>query len=246
MVLPRFVAATIGISLAFRLSRNTRGRYESCKLHPLRSHSHITFRQNAGILPVDISAFKCTRQSDGLGQKRSALGFAFKSRFDSAVLTYNGKVVALTYNQYKELAPREYFKTVKTGITIPYTKTGKGVDDKSLIWIDDDQECYYQKVSYNDYTDPTEQYYGSSVGLPQNVCYVVNNGQGSISVNSSTNKCSTAAGSLKKKTDYNNTSQNVYSDYREGYCLEYDYSKEIYYTGSGKFNCITWIPGYIK
>ena len=33
-------------------------------------------------------------------------------------------------------------------------------------------------------------------------------------------------------------------DKRSGYCLEYDESQEIYYEGSGKKNCITWIPGF--
>jgi len=47
--------------------------------------------------------------------------------------------------------------------------------------------------------------------------------------------------SLKEITDF---SEN--SSYRQGYCLEYDLSREIYYTGSGKYNCITWVPGFFK
>ena len=49
---------------------------------------------------------------------------------------------------------------------------------------------------------------------------------------------------LKEVIDYSKT--NKESDYRQGYCLEYDYSKEIYYDGSGKYNCINWVPGFTE
>ena len=152
------------------------------------------------------------------------------------------KVLAFTYEQFKEFVPRRYFgDTVKSGITLPY-ENNHGPANEFLIWIDDNQECYYQKFTYN--SKPVDMYFGdNSWNLPTGVCYTVNSsGQGG---DSSINKCKEGDSKSfisKEKTTVNN----IGSDSRRGYCIEYSYSNEIYYPNSGKYNCITWIPGFIK
>ncbi len=152
------------------------------------------------------------------------------------------KVLAFTYEQFKEFVPRRYFgDSVKSGITLPY-ENNKGPTNEFLIWIDDNQECYYQKFTYN--SNPVDMYFGDNLwNLPTRVCYTVNSsGQGG---DSRINKCKEGnSGSFisKEKTTVNN----IGSDSSRGYCIEYSYSNEIYYPNSGKYNCITWIPGFIK
>ena len=136
------------------------------------------------------------------------------------------------------IVPRNYFSTVASGITLPYEKSITG--RQSLIWIDDSQECSYLRTSYTDYNDQTKQYFGNSNtgNVPSKVCYSVNLKKTDIRVDN--NDC---GGFIEKKaTDFNN----INDDTRRGYCIEYSYSQEFYYNSSGKYNCITWVPGYVK
>ena len=148
------------------------------------------------------------------------------------------KVLAFTYEQFKEFIPRRYFgDTVKSGIVLPY-ENNHGPANQSLIWIDDNQECYYQKFSYSGY-NKSEQYFGENTwNLPSRVCY--NKTLDKPELREGSNVCSTYT--EKEKTVFNN----INNDSKQGYCIEYSYSNEIYYSNSGKYNCITWIPGYIK
>ncbi|MCR4940236.1 MAG: hypothetical protein K5930_09055 [Treponemataceae bacterium] len=172
------------------------------------------------------------------------------------VLSRDNKVLAFTYEQFKNFVPRDYFQQVKSGITLPYevkesygisrTTSSGNTKYHSLIWIDDEQECYYQKFSYTDFNEPSNQYLGGGVewNVPQEVCYSVSNKKPIFQ-----EVYKTECGEykiIKKQTEFNNTQNNSVSDYKQGYCVEYDYSKEIYYSGSGKYNCITWIPGYVE
>lgn len=157
----------------------------------------------------------------------------------TSVYTNGNKVLAFTYDQYIEFVPRNYFSTVASGITLPYEKSIAG--RQSLIWVDDNQECYYLRTSYTDYNDQTKQYYGNNnIGnIPFNVCYNKTNKKPNF-VEGGANECTDYI--EKKSTDFNN----INDDTRQGYCIEYSYSQELYYNGSGKYNCITWIPGYVK
>ncbi|MEZ7821022.1 MAG: hypothetical protein QMB51_01800, partial [Patescibacteria group bacterium] len=144
----------------------------------------------------------------------------------------------LTYDQYKALTPKDYFKNVYGSITVPYSTA---TDAKALYRIDNKQDCYYQKVNYKDLSNPREQYFGKGQGdLPANVCY--DSSGGGVKVNSD-NTCfySSGSGLESKVADYTSTTLKY-----KGYCAEYDYSHEIYYSGSGKYNCLTWIPGFIN
>lgn len=160
----------------------------------------------------------------------------------TSVYTSGNKVLAFTYDQYIEFVPRNYFSTVASGITLPYEKSIAG--GQSLIWIDDSQECYYLRTSYTDYNDQTKQYYGNdNIGnVPFVVCYSATSKKPIFEARGN-NVCSSVESSIEKKsTDFNNTN----GDTRQGYCIEYSYSQELYYNGSGKYNCITWVPGYVK
>lgn len=154
------------------------------------------------------------------------------------------KVLAFTYEQFKEFVPRRYFgDTVKSGITLPY-ENNRGPANEFLIWVDDKQECYYQKFTYNN--KPQDQYFGDNEwNLPTQVCYKPNtSGQGGdIDIAVCQNPLDRINGVInKEKTSFNN----INNDSKQGYCIEYSYSNEIYYPNSGKYNCITWIPGYVK
>ncbi|MCR4735765.1 MAG: hypothetical protein K5829_12260 [Treponema sp.] len=160
------------------------------------------------------------------------------------VLSQNNKVLAFTYEQFKNFVPRDYFQQVKSGITLPYEKSSIAYNE-FLIWVDDEQECYYQKLQYTNYNSPSEQYFGGDGVAPQEVCYTPNSsGQGGdINIAKCQDTVDRKTATInKEKTSFNN----INNDSKQGYCIEYDYSKEIYYSGSGKYNCITWIPGYVK
>lgn len=160
----------------------------------------------------------------------------------TSVYTNGNKVLAFTYDQYIEFVPRNYFSTVASGITLPYKKNITG--GQSLIWVDDSQECYYLRTSYTDYNDQTKQYYGNNnIGnVPFIVCYSATSKKPIFEARGN-NVCSSLESSIEKKsTDFNN----INDDTRQGYCIENSYSQELYYNGSGKYNCITWIPGYVK
>lgn len=147
----------------------------------------------------------------------------------------NGDVKSITYEQFKSLTPRDYFKNVNSGITIPYDN----LDGKALIRVDDNQDCYYQKVNYKDVLIPKEQYAGKGVILPSNVCY---NSTTGVTLNED-NTCKFGVSSNLQAKVANYTDSVLQ---HKGYCAEFDYSHEIYYPGSGKYNCITWIPGFIS
>lgn len=153
---------------------------------------------------------------------------------------------AITYEQYKALTPRDYFKNVNSGITVPYSRINLGysdlISDKSAyIQIDNQQDCYYQKVNYKDVMSPRQQYIGLGNGTPSKVCYNSTN----IGIVAADNTCdvrSLTPSALESKiADYTSTDLK-----HKGYCAEYDYSHEIYYVGSGRYNCLTWIPGFIN
>ncbi len=148
----------------------------------------------------------------------------------------NGKITYLTYDQFKSLTPKDYFKNVNSGITIPYATNSSGTesDKQALYRIDNNQDCYYQKVNYKDVLNPRQQYFGNGLSwnLPASI-YVDCTSSDVVDCN---------AKSLESKVaDYTDSKLKY-----KGYCAEYDYSHEIYYPGSGKYNCLTWIPGFIN
>lgn len=173
---------------------------------------------------------------DGGGVLSQSINGTIKCAKDKEGKYFSLEGTTLTYDQFKALTPKDYFKNVYGSITVPY---GTTTDTKALYRIDNNQDCYYQKVNYKDLSNPREQYFGKGQGdLPANVCY----DSADSNIVTSNNTCSGVGSALESKVaDYTSTSLKY-----KGYCAEYDYSHEIYYTGSGKYNCLTWVPGFVN
>lgn len=168
----------------------------------------------------------------------------------SVVLSdYNSKkVIAFSYEQFQNFSTNDYLRTVLSSVSLPYYTSDSPAFDTdgnlyNLIWVDDSQECYYKKVQYENVNTPAYHYFGSDKNIQSKVCYsnesskvVVNNcNSGNFNENEYVQIKTTTEG----RVDTNNSK--IF-----GNCIEYSYSNEIYYPGSGKYNCITWIPGYIS
>ncbi len=177
----------------------------------------------------------CSQGSDGLKLNPDPAGNIKCAKYKNEEY-FSMQEEYLTYDQFKSLTPKDYFKSTNGSITIPYDN---GEDGKAYYRIDNNQECYYEKVYYKDYLSPREQYFGknSKYSIPQNVCY------SSTESNflTSSNDCRSYISIESRIANYTDGSLKY-----KGYCAEYDYSKELYYTGSGKYNCLTWIPGFIN
>lgn len=231
-------------STAFLAGKTSDSNNVVCKAYP-ETDSPFNFSDKFNVKTYKCS---CTPGGDGLvvGQECSVnnSGSEWCVLIDDELHyvlvsdSLTGKLSAISYNDFKAIAPRDYFKNVSSGITIPYDNS----DGKALVRVDDNQDCYYQKVNYKDVLTPKEQYFGKGQGvLPSSVCYSANSGV----VVGDNNVCDTRtynpSGLSSKIANYTDTNLKY-----KGYCAEYDYSHEIYYSGSGKYNCITWIPGFIS
>ena len=172
----------------------------------------------------------------------------------SVVLSdYNSKkVIAFSYEQFQNFSTNDYLRTVLSGTPIPYYTSASPISNAAannsrynLIWVDDNQECYYKKVQYENINTPAYHYFGADKNIQNKVCYTVGTTNSSVDVNECNNNNNSNDNYVKLKTttegrvDTNNSK--IF-----GNCIEYSYSNEIYYPGSGKYNCITWIPGYIS
>jgi len=160
--------------------------------------------------------------------------FNFSDKYDIYGLTVPATGF-LKYSQFKDLTPRDYFKNINSGITVPYKNSG----ENNYIKIDDKQDCYYKKVNYKDLVNPRQQYIGIGSDAPSSVCY--NSTHGVVVNTDDTCDAGNQTNLESKVADYTDTKLKY-----KGYCAEYDYSHEIYYIGSGKYNCLTWIPGFMN
>lgn len=187
--------------------------------------------------------------SSDLGSTSKTAGGTIRCAKDSDGKYFTLDNDFITYNQYKNLVPRDYFKNVNTGITLPYKVTVNSAKMPSgvvyeasknyyLYNIDNNQNCYYKKVNYKDVQSPKNQYIGKGLNLPDPICA----SGSSTNIACDSDALGATSSSLESKvSDY--TSDDL--KYK-GYCAEYDYSHEIYYSGSGQYNCITWIPGFMN
>ena len=158
----------------------------------------------------------------------------------SVVLSdYNSKkVIAFSYDQFQNFSTNDYLRTVLSGVSLPYYTSDSPAFDTdgnlyNLIWVDDSQECYYKKVQYENVNTPAYHYFGSDKNIQSKVCYsnesskvVVNNcNSGNFNENEYVQIKTTTEG----RVDTSNSK--IF-----GNCIEYSYSSEIYYPGSGKYN----------
>ena len=160
----------------------------------------------------------------------------------------NKKVTAFSYEQFQNFSTNDYLRTVLSGVSLPYYTSDSPAFDTdgnlyNLIWVDDSQECYYKKVQYENVNTPAYHYFGSDKNIQSKVCYSKDNSKVVVDDCNSGNFVDGVYTQIKTTTegrvDTNNSK--IF-----GNCIEYSYSNEIYYPGSGKYNCITWIPGYIS
>lgn len=153
----------------------------------------------------------------------------------------------LPFDVYKNKNLRTYFKSVNSGLSVMEHNTQWTPDNPIRYIISDQQECYYQKAAYNGLY--TNQYYKPGVKAFDEVCEEIdssdnNNNSLKYECYSDINSVYTKNSKLKEVVDYSKS--DTENNYRLGYCLEFDYSQELYYPGSGKYNCISWIPGFGK
>ncbi|HPO11600.1 MAG TPA: LamG domain-containing protein, partial [bacterium] len=151
----------------------------------------------------------------------------------------------LPFDVYKNKNLRTYFKSVNSGLSVMEHSTIWSSTNPIRYTISDQQECYYQKATYNNIAEV--QYYKPGAKIYDEVCQERGVIKGS---DNNTYKCYTEDGlsfsknsKLKEIVDY--SKDDSVANYRQGYCLEFDYSQELYYPGSGKYNCINWMPGFI-
>ena len=161
----------------------------------------------------------------------------------------NQKVIAFSYDQFQNFSTNDYLRTVLSGTSLPYYTNESPISNAAsnsrynLIWVDDSQECYYKKVQYEDINMPAYHYFGGDKNIQSRVCYRKADSKVIVDACNENNNNTSAYTSLKTTTEGRvDTSNNKIF----GNCIEYSYSSEIYYSGSGKYNCITWIPGYIS
>ena len=178
-------------------------------------------------------------------------GSVFKCCIESSVVLNNGlNGYGLPFDVYKNKNLRTYFKAVNSGLSSMEHRsdpvTGWSNTNPIRYIISDNQECYYQKATYKDFYQT--QYYQPSYKIFDEVCE--ERGDKSFSADD-IHACYRAADSgiysknykLKEIIDYSKS--DTPANYRQGYCLEFDYTKELYYVGSGKYNCINWMPGFV-
>ena len=151
----------------------------------------------------------------------------------------------LPFDVYKNKNLRTYFKAVNSGLSIMEHKTTWTDTNPIRYIISDAQECYYQKAAYNGLY--INQYYMPGVKAFDEVCEERGEGVGpdnlSYKCYTTDNISYSKNSKLKEVVDYSRS--DTEANYRQGYCLEFDYSQELYYSGSRKYNCINWIPGFI-
>ena len=162
----------------------------------------------------------------------------------------NNTSYGLPFDVYKNKSLRTYFKAANSGLSVMNHNSGSWLETNPIRYIISDmQECYYQRAKYSGLYQDQFYQVDSSLKPFDEVCE--ERGETDNAINSKY-KCYSSGNpetysknsKLKEVIDYSKT--NKESDYRQGYCLEYDYSKEIYYDGSGKYNCINWVPGFTE
>lgn len=161
------------------------------------------------------------------------------------------KVIAFSYEQFQNFSTNDYLRTVLSGTSLPYYTNESPVFNTAnnknnlynLVWVDDSQECYYKKVQYENVNTPAYHYFGSDKKIQNEVCYNTAKSKVNVGDCNMNNQDSSKFVSLKTTTEgrVDTSNSKIF-----GNCIEYSYSTEIYYSGSGKYNCITWIPGYIS
>lgn len=150
----------------------------------------------------------------------------------------------LPYDVYKNRKIRKNFDSANSGVSVAeHDATIYNAENPIRFIVSDMQDCYYQRATYTGlYENQFYQGYNSREPAFESVCNEFS-GYGCFK---------DIAGSytknypLKEVKDYSQKNTNKIEEYRQGYCLEFDLSKEIYYTGSGKYNCINWVPGFVK
>ena len=182
----------------------------------------------------------------------SPFNFSDKYIVESDKIQTSTNPDSIYYADYVTKSVRNYFSNVNSnGEVISYINTDlKKASDIPIYEISDQLECYYYKTQYKNYTEPNI-YFGADQNVSLDYSRVCDEVSSSESHGITSYFCGTdniidngTEGhdfSLKGITDF---SEN--SSYRQGYCLEYDLSREIYFEGSGKYNCITWVPGFFK
>lgn len=186
----------------------------------------------------------------GSGSRGSCVGSGpYKCCVKSSTVLGGVNGYGLPFDVYKNKNLRTYFKAANSGLSSMEHRPGIGgwSDTNPIRYIiSDNQECYYQKATYKDFYQT--QYYQPSYKIFDEVCE--ERGDKSFSTDD-IHACYRAADSgiysknykLKEIIDYSKS--DTQANYRQGYCLEFDYTKELYYTGSGKYNCINWMPGFV-
>ena len=168
----------------------------------------------------------------------------------SSSIVINNTGYGLPFDVYKNKNLRTYFKSVNSGLSVMEHRLGVdnswSATNPIRYVISDNQECYYEKATYNGLY--TNQYYMPGVKAFDEVC---EERGGVIGPNNYSYECYITESNsfsknskLKEVVDYSKS--DTESNYRLGYCLEFDYSQELYYPGSGKYNCINWMPGFTK